>query len=322
MSAPAAPAVRRGTRIDPVRLLRTLLPAIALALMLTVIFSQQPRAMSYVGLTLLLNLAVPVILATLAQLCVITVGDLDLSIGSFVGLCACIAATLLHQTPFLGVLALAAAVAAYGLVGALIHWRNLPSIVVTLGLSFIWTGLAVLILPTPGGRAPEYLTAVMKWKPDYVPLPILYAAALGIALHLLMRSSFGTILRGAGGNPKALANAGWSLLRARVTLYLIAGGLGTLSGLALVGLTTSGDANMALRYTLMSIAGVILGGGEFTGGRVNPVGAVLGAMTLTLAGSFLTFMHIPPDWQIGAQGAILIVVLALRAVLNRAEERA
>lgn len=322
MSAPAAPAVRRGTRIDPVRLLRTLLPAIALALMLTVIFSQQPRAMSYVGLTLLLNLAVPVILATLAQLCVITVGDLDLSIGSFVGLCACIAATLLHQAPFLGVLALAAAVAAYGLVGALIHWRNLPSIVVTLGLSFIWTGLAVLILPTPGGRAPEYLTAIMKWKPDYVPLPILYAALLAVAVHLLMRSSFGTILRGAGGNPKALANAGWSLLRARVTLYLIAGGLGTLSGLALVGLTTSGDANMALRYTLMSIAGVILGGGEFTGGRVNPVGAVLGAMTLTLAGSFLTFMHIPPDWQIGAQGAILIVVLALRAVLNRAEERA
>ncbi|UEM23677.1 ABC transporter permease [Skermanella mucosa] len=321
MSALTVPGSRSGARIDPVRLLRALLPAIALALMLTVIFSQQPRAMSYIGLTLLLNLAVPVILATLAQLCIITVGDLDLSIGSFVGLCACIAATLLNQTPLLGVLALAAAVAAYGLVGALIHWRNLPSIVVTLGLSFIWTGLAVLILPTPGGRAPEYLTAIMKWKPDFVPLPILYAAVLGIALHLLMRSSFGTILRGAGGNPKALANAGWSLLRARVTLYLIAGGLGALSGLALVGLTTSGDANMALRYTLISIAGVILGGGEFTGGRVNAVGAVLGAMTLTLAGSFLTFMHIPPDWQIGAQGAILIVVLALRAVLNRAEER-
>lgn len=202
MSAPAAPATRRGTRIDPVRLLRTLLPAIALALMLTVIFSQQPRAMSYVGLTLLLNLAIPVILATLAQLCVITVGDLDLSIGSFVGLCACIAATLLDQTPFLGVLALAAAVAAYGLVGALIHWRNLPSIVVTLGLSFIWTGLAVLILPTPGGRAPEYLTAVMKWKPDYVPLPILYAALLAVAVHLLMRSSFGTILRAPAATPR------------------------------------------------------------------------------------------------------------------------
>lgn len=318
----AASLTTRGpARFDAVRLLRMLLPAIALSLMLAVIFSQQPRAMSYVGLTLLLNLAVPVILATLSQLCIIAINDLDLSIGSFVGLCACIAATLLMDTPLLGVAALVAAVGVYGLVGALIHWRALPSIVVTLGLSFIWMGLAVLILPTPGGRAPEFLTTVMKWKPDFIPLPILYAVILALGMHLLMRSSLGTILRGAGGNPKALANAGWSLLRARVTLYLMAGTLGALSGLALVGLTTSGDANMALRYTLLSIAGVILGGGEFTGGRVNPVGAVLGAMTLTLAGSFLTFMHIPPDWQIGAQGAILIIVLALRAVLNRAEER-
>ena len=66
---------------------------------------------------------------------------------------------------------------------------------------------------------------------------------------------------------------------------------------------------------------MILGGGEFVGGRVSPIGAVIGAMTLTLAGSFLAFMRIPPDWQIGAQGAILIVVLALRAVIDRVERR-
>ncbi len=52
--------------------------------------------------------------------------------------------------------------------------------------------------------------------------------------------------------------------------------------IALVGLTTSADANIALRYTLLSIAGVILGGGEFIGGRVSPIGAVIGALTLTL----------------------------------------
>ena len=208
-----------------------LLPAIALSLMLAVIFSQQPRAMSYVGLTLLLNLAVPVILATLAQLCVIAINDLDLSHRSFVGLCACIAATLLKDTPLLGVAALGQPPSpSMGWSERLIHWRALPSIVVTLGLSFIWMGLAVLILPTPGGRAPEFLTTVMKWKPDFIPLPILYAVILGLGMHLLMRSSVGTILRGAGGNPKALANAGWSLLRARVTLYLLAGTLGRAVG--------------------------------------------------------------------------------------------
>jgi ribose transport system permease protein len=95
-----------------------------------------------------------------------------------------------------------------------------------------------------------------------------------------------------------------------------------LSGIALIGLTTSADANIALRYTLLSIAGVILGGGAFVGGRVSPIGAVIGAMTLTLAGSFLSFLRLNPDWQIGAQGTILILVLALRVLISRAESRA
>jgi len=107
----------------------------------------------------------------------------------------------------------------------------------------------------------------------------------------------------------------------RAATFALAGFFAVLSGIALVGLTTSADANIALRYTLLSIAGVILGGGEFVGGRVSPIGAVIGALTLTLAGSFLSFMRISPDWQIGAQGAILIIVLALRILLNRLEKR-
>ena len=71
-------------------------------------------------------------------------------------------------------------------------------------------------------------------------------------------------------------------------------------------------------YTLLSIAGVILGGGEFVGGVVSPVGAVLGALTMAMAASpLLTFMHIPPDWQVAANGAILIIVLAARVAITR-----
>ena len=75
-----------------------------------------------------------------------------------------------------------------------------------------------------------------------------------------------------------------------------AGLFAVLAGMMLVGLTTAADANIALRYTLLSIAGVILGGGDFVGGRVSPIGAVIGALTLTLAGSFLSFLRISPDW--------------------------
>ena len=304
------------------RLLRQALPFLTLAVVLAATFYVQPRTMSYFGLNLMLQYAVPIALATIAQMFVITVNDLDLSIGPFVGLVSCVGATLLYGNPALGLLALLALIAVYGAIGALIHIRNLPSIVVTLGLSFVWLGIAVLILPSPGGKAPDWLKALMTVHVPVVPFPIIAAVVIGVVVHLaLMLSSYGVIARGAGGNPKALTRAGWSMLKTKVMMYMLAGFFGVLSGLALLGLTTSGDAHVADRYTLYSIAGVILGGGEFIGGRVSPLGAVVGALTLALAGSFLIFLKISPDWQIGAQGAILIVVLALRALVSYGEQK-
>ena len=303
------------------RLLRTLLPALSLTLVLLAIAWLNPRAISYLGFTLMLNLAIPIALVTIAQMFVITVNELDLSIGPFVGFVGCVTATWLTETPLLGVAVLLGAILVYAALGALIHLRNLPSIVVTLGMSFVWQGLAILILPTPGGKAPEWLLVMMGFKPPFVPFPIIAALLIGLVAHFgLMRTSYGTILRGAGGNGQAIARAGWSLLRAKMVMFALAGLFGVFSGLALIGTTGSGDANIGNGYTLLSIAGVILGGGEFVGGRVSPIGAVIGALTLALAASsLLTFMHIPPDWQVAANGAILIIVLAARVLISRRE---
>ena len=203
--------------------------------------------------------------------------------------------------------------------GAVIHLRDLPSIVVSLGMSFVWGGLAVLLLPAPGGAAPDWVRALMTAKP---PL-----AADGDRRERADRGGRapdrhalelrrGAARRSAATRARSSAPAGRCCGCAPAT-YALAGLFAVLAGVTLVGLTTSADANIALRYTLLSIAGVILGGGEFTGGRVSAVGAVIGALTLTLAGSFLTFLRLSPDWQIGAQGAILILVLAIRLLLNR-----
>ncbi len=301
---------------------RLLIPALSLAVLLAAVFYLQPRAMSYTGLNLLFNLAVPIALATIAQMMIMSVNDLDLSMGTFVSFAACVAATFLQSSPLLGIVVLAAAIAVYAAIGVIIHIRDLPSIVVTLGMSFVWGGLAVLILPAPGGEAPGWARWLMTSKPPFVPMAIVASVIIAIATHLIvMRSSFGVLLRGVGGNQRSVQRAGWSIVAIRAATYALAGFFAVLAGIALVGLATSADANIALRYTLLSIAGVILGGGEFVGGRVSPVGAVIGALTLTLAGSFLSFLRISPDWQIGAQGAILIVVLALRLLLNRLEKR-
>jgi ribose transport system permease protein len=302
--------------------LRLLVPALSLAALLVAVFVIQPRTMSYVGLNLLFNLAVPVALATIAQMLIMMVNDLDLSMGAFVSFVACVTATMLQTDPVVGALILAGCIAIYAVLGIVIYVRNLPSIVVTLGMSFVWGGLAVLLLPAPGGTSPEWLRWLMTSKPPVVPMAIVASVIIAAVAHwLVMRSAFGVVLRGVGGNERTVERAGWSVLRARATAYALAGLFAVLSGMSLVGLATSADANIALRYTLLSIAGVILGGGEFVGGRVSPIGAVIGALTLTLAASFLSFLKISPDWQIGAQGAILIIVLALRLVLARAERQ-
>ncbi|RWC30176.1 MAG: ABC transporter permease [Mesorhizobium sp.] len=308
-------------RLARARLLRGLLPALSLLLVMLAIAWLNPRAISYFGFSLMLNLAIPIALATIAQMFVIAGNELDLSIGTFVGFVGCVTATWLKDAPLVGVLILLGSIGVYALLGALIYLRNLPSIVVTLGMSFVWQGLAILILPKPGGKAPDWLLSLMAFKPPLIPFPIIAALLIAGVVHFgLMRTSYGVILRGSGGNAAALERAGWSLLKTKVVLFALAGLFGVLSGMALIGITTSADANIGNGYTLLAIAGVILGGGEFVGGRVSPIGAVIGALTLALAASpLLTFMHIPPDWQVAANGAILIIVLAARVLISRRE---
>ncbi|CAH2405938.1 ABC transporter permease [Mesorhizobium escarrei] len=323
-AAPAETGLKGSSergRLARARLLRGLLPAMSLVLVLLAIAWLNPRAISYFGFSLMLNLAIPIALATIAQMFVIAGNELDLSIGTFVGFVGCVTATWLKDAPLVGALILLGSICVYALLGALIYLRNLPSIVVTLGMSFAWQGLAILILPKPGGKAPDWLLSLMAFKPPFIPFPIIAALLIAAVVHFgLMRTSYGVILRGSGGNAAALSRAGWSLLKTKVVLFALAGLFGVLSGMALIGITTSADANIGNGYTLLAIAGVILGGGEFVGGRVSPIGAVIGALTLALAASpLLTFMHIPPDWQVAANGAILIIVLAARVLISRRE---
>lgn len=316
--AAARQAIRPRNRA-PAEILRAALPFLSLVVVLLAIGWLNPFAISYLGFNLMLNLAVPVALAALSQMFVIAVNDLDLSLGYFITLIACIVVTAGVPHPGLAIAAILAGVVAYGLAGALIHLRNLPSIVVTLGLSFVWQGLALMVLPHPGGQAPAWLVSFFAWSPPLAPLAIWILVLVAAVTEIgLSHTGAGSLLRGAGGNPRAIERAGWSLLKIRVAAFGLAGLFAVLSALALTGTSTAADASVGSGYTLLSIAAVILGGGEFTGGRVTALGTVAGAVTLTLvSSSLLSFLDIPSDWQIGANGVILIGVLALRAMIGR-----
>jgi ribose transport system permease protein len=103
---------------------------------------------------------------------------------------------MLNDQPALALVMLIACPMAYGLMGALIHWRQLPSIVVTLGASFVWLGLALMVLPLPGGRVPAVLTGFVRLHPPFAPMPIVLAVIPMVIAHLILnKMSYGVVLR-------------------------------------------------------------------------------------------------------------------------------
>ena len=297
-------------------------PFYLLAIMLIVVIVLQPNALSYAGFTLLLSAAVPLAFAATAQMFIMAAGDIDLGVGTFVGLVNVITAVVLLDHFFFAIVIYVLLIAIYSILGLLVHNRQLPSIVVTLGASFVWLGVAIMILPSPAGEVPSYIVNFFNWEPPIIPGPVIFLILIGLGSNfIIQRTRYGAVLRGSGSNPDAIARAGWSVSTTKVILYGLAGIFAVLAGLALSALTTSGDANNGASYVLLSIMAVIIGGGEFSGGLVAPAGAVAGAAVVVLIGTVLTFLDVSSDYQIGAQGLILISVLAVRAVRKFVNER-
>jgi ribose transport system permease protein len=295
-----------------------LLPLVSILLVLLPILILRPRVITYTGFRLLFNMAIPIALATVAQMFAMTISEIDLSIGALVSLVTCILGSVLPVNPVAGFAMLLGIIAVYMLVGYLLYVRNLQSIVVTIGMSFIWTGLAITIQPHPGGAIPKVLEDLFGLNTPIIPMPLIFLALLAIGLHLLIfKSGIGILIRGLGGNRKAIEQSGHSALKVQVISFGLVGLFGILSGVALAGITTSADPNIARNYTLIAVAGVVLGGGSFAGGKVSAIGVVLGACTLTLVGTLLTFLRVSPDWQIGAQGMIIISVLVINTLVKR-----
>jgi ribose transport system ATP-binding protein len=202
--------------------------------------------------------------------------------------------------------------------GALIHLRRIPAIVVTLGAQFIWLGIALALSPRPGGYCPGWLTAFYKMGLFSIPAPVfLCLIAAAFCYYVLYRWKYGMVLRGIGNNPEAVVRSGWSYLAAKMTDYGLAGLMVVLSGMTFTAVCLGADANSAASYCMMSIATVILGGCEMSGGVVDPIGVVAGAIAMSLITTLLTFMKVGSNYQTAVMGVILILSLAVKLVAGR-----
>lgn len=308
----------RGEESSLRRYIEPLVPLISLLAVAIPIALKNPNVITtYRGLNILLAMAVPIMIATMAQMMAMAIGEIDFSLGNLISLVTCIVGTILPVRPGLAIMMLAGIIVVYMLVGAFVHLKNLPSIIVTIGLSFIWLGIAVTIQPRPGGEIPELITGLIRYRPPLVPMPIVFAVLLAMAGHLLVfKTNFGVLMRGVGDNVKSIRQAGHSVLAVRITVFALVGLFGILSGIALAGTTTSADSQMARNYTLLAVSGVILGGGTFSGGKISATGAVMGALTMHLVTYLLVSYKLPTDWQAGAQGMTILLVLYIGGIFR------
>lgn len=298
-----------------------LAPFASLAAVFALMAWVNPLTVSMFGLELLLGPAIALVLVALAQMFVVGGSEIDLGVGAFAGLVNVLSATLLVDTPWLGVLALVAGVLAYGLIGATIQLRRIPAIVVTLGASFIWIGVGYTLQPTPGGAAPEWLSAAFAWTIAEVPATLILIGVAGLIALAIDRSPLGVVLRGFGNNAQAMTLGGWSPLRYAVVRYMVASLFALAAGLSLTAINTASDVNAGGPFTLISVAAVVMGGCALIGGMISPLGVVAGALTLALVGALLGALSVSTDYNAAVQGCLLLAMLVLRAFAERREAR-
>ncbi|HBE77957.1 MAG TPA: branched-chain amino acid ABC transporter permease [Firmicutes bacterium] len=309
-----------SSRQDKIDITGLVIPLISMLAFFIICGILSPNVFSAFGVDLLLCGAIPLIFVTLSQTFIIGLSHVDMGIGNYVGLINVLCATFLVQKPGWGILALIGSVALYSLMGTLIYARKLPSIVVTLGFSFIWTGIAYTVQMAPGGTAPGWLTTIYNYPAPFFPKSVYIVGLAGLAGFWVYRSRYGTVLRGFGNNAQSMRRSGWSEIKAYTVNYLISGLFGLLGGLLVTAITTASDANAVSSYTLLSVASVVIGGGYLTGGTVSPFGAVFGAITLSLIATLMGFFNISSSYVTAVQGAILLIVLALRLLRKDQEQ--
>jgi ribose transport system permease protein len=271
----------------------------------------------------------PIAFAAVAQAIVVISGGIDLSVGSMMALASVTSAVLMKgQSDLFGV-AVVVGVLVLGLVvgainGGLVVVTRVPDIVVTLAMSFVWAGTALLILNTPGGGAAPWLMAIISgplgspWLPKALVVLTVIVAVLWIPLR---RSTLGLTLYAVGSSPLAAFRSGVAVGPTKIVAYTLTGFFSALAGLALTA-TGGVGAPVPGSYTLQSVAAIVLGGVSLAGGRGGVLGPIIAVIVLALVRTDLFFAGVDPNWSTAIQGAILIGVVMFGSLVAMRKVRA
>jgi ribose transport system permease protein len=268
-------------------------------------------------------------LAAVAQAIVVISGGIDLSIGAMMAFTNVVAAQAMRgQSEETGVL-IAVGVLLLGLLigtinGALIVFTRVADIIVTLAMSFVWAGCALLVLNVPGGQASHWLTDLAKgsfittWLPKPAIEVFLIVAVIWIPLR---RSRIGLSLYAIGSDRLAAFRSGVRVGRTKIISYALSGLFSALAGLAITANTGIGTP-LPGGYTLTSVAAVVLGGVALAGGRGGVFGPIVAVIILALIRTDMTFLNLNSNLATVTQGVILIAVVMFGSLAAMRRSRA
>ena len=254
--------------------------------------------------------ALPLILIALAQFLIILTRGIDLSLGPVASVSGALMSLYVTDNPALGLaLPLVAGLGAGLLNGVLIVGLRLPPIIVTLATMSIWQGVALVVLPNPGGAVPsDYQDALMGSFSSPVIGLVTLAVWAGL-LTWLLGSRFGLSLRAIGSDEAAAEMSGVRVKRTKIIAYALGGLLAAISGMYMAVSMSSGSPVVGDGYILTSIVAVVIGGIPLTGGRGSPISVVMGGLILTITASLLYFAQVSSFYQSLINGLILLLVV-------------
>jgi ribose transport system permease protein len=262
-------------------------------------------------LDVMLQSSINAIIATGMTLVIITRG-IDLSVGSIVGLSSMVASSLAGQGLVLPVIAGLLVGLACGLVnGILIAKLKLPDFIVTLGTLSVYRGAALIYTNgQPIYGLPPAFRAVFAGGLGGIPMPVLYAIVIAVLAFLLIRfTSLGEQVIAVGGNDEAARLSGISIDRVKIVVYALSGVLSALAGLVLVARIGAAEPIGGSGFELQAIGASVIGGASLFGGVGNPLGSLIGALTLGGLQNGLTLMNVPSFWQYVASGTVVILAV-------------
>jgi ribose transport system permease protein len=265
----------------------------------------------------------PLALAAVGQAIVVMSGGIDLSVGAIMALTNVVAARFMLGQSDQSAVAVVVGVLLLGLLigavnGSLVVLTRVPDIVVTLAMSFVWAGCALLVLQTPGGGAAKWLkdlalgSVANEWIPKAAVALLLIVAVIWLPVR---RSRFGLSLYAVGSDQLAAFRSGVPVGRTKIGAYMLTGLFAAIAGLSLTASTGVGTP-VPGPYTLQSVAAIVLGGVSLAGGRGGVFGAIIAVVILQLLRTDMTFLNLNTNLATVTQGLILIGVVMLGSLIQ------